>query len=279
MIILWHILRKEARVGFYGDFMVSLKNIGGLLRGRKALKSSKLKDEYIEICGFIVKIRRNKRSRYLRLRLDRREDIIIVSAPVRAKVKEVRSFVLKYEGWVLTQIEKRPDIIFFEDGVVIPYRGVEYKIEAIDASCTPVRLCVENRVIYVPRKNLARRLEAWFREEARRYFTKESGVFAGYIDREIVGISIKDTKTRWGSCSSKGRLNFSWRLMLAPDDVRLYLAAHEVSHLKYRNHSKEFWGLCDELCRKENIDMKEGKLWLRKNGDSLMRVGVQKSEI
>ena len=78
-------------------------------------------------------------------------------------------------------------------------------------------------------------------------------------------ISIRDQKTRWGSCSSEGNLSFNWRLILAPPDVLDYVVIHELCHRKEMNHSKEFWALVESLMP----EYKERRKWLRENGNNL----------
>jgi predicted metal-dependent hydrolase len=82
-------------------------------------------------------------------------------------------------------------------------------------------------------------------------------------------IAIRDTKSRWGSCSSTGTLSFSWRLIMAPPLVLDYLAAHEVAHLKELNHSNRFWTLLGELCPATE----EAERWLKRHGAELHRYG------
>jgi predicted metal-dependent hydrolase len=82
-------------------------------------------------------------------------------------------------------------------------------------------------------------------------------------------VTVRDTASRWGSCSSKGHLSFSWRLIMAPPLVLDYLAAHEVAHLKEMNHSHRFWALTHRLCPKTE----EAEAWLKRNGASLHRYG------
>ncbi len=87
-------------------------------------------------------------------------------------------------------------------------------------------------------------------------------------------LSVRDTSSRWGSCSSTGTLSFSWRLILAPQNVLDYLAAHEVAHLVEMNHSRRFWRLVFGLCP----DLREVKDWLNVYGNDLHRYGADESK-
>jgi predicted metal-dependent hydrolase len=88
--------------------------------------------------------------------------------------------------------------------------------------------------------------------------------------RSLGRITLRDTRTRWGSCSHRGDLNFSWRLVFAPRPVLDYVVAHEVAHLAHLDHSPAFWRLCDALTEEPGWT----KAWLKRNGQALLRYGV-----
>jgi hypothetical protein len=104
------------------------------------------------------------------------------------------------------------------------------------------------------------------RVEARKYITDRVEYYSKLTEKKFNRIFIKDTKSRWGSCSSKRNLNFNWRLVLAPPYVLDYVCAHEVAHLTYMNHSQEFWQLLSEIFP----DYRDSKEWLRKKGEELL---------
>jgi predicted metal-dependent hydrolase len=91
---------------------------------------------------------------------------------------------------------------------------------------------------------------------------------AATLGKPVRSIAYKDTKSRWGSCTSEGNLSFSWRIAMAPDFVIDYLAAHEVAHLKEMNHGPDFWATCKALCPRTT----EAKRWLKQNGSRLFAV-------
>jgi predicted metal-dependent hydrolase len=108
-------------------------------------------------------------------------------------------------------------------------------------------------------------LERWYRQQAK-------AVVSGALElyRERMGVTyeslvIKDQKTRWGSCSSKGNLNFSWRLILAPKSVLDYVVVHELAHLREMNHSSRFWRIVEEYYG----EYKAAERWLKENGVGL----------
>lgn len=110
-----------------------------------------------------------------------------------------------------------------------------------------------------------RRLEAPYRQAAKEYIPKRVAYYAELLDVTYATISIRDQKTRWGSCSSKGNLSFSWRLILAPPKVLDYVVVHELCHRKEMNHSPRFWALVESIIP----DYKIHRKWLKENGEKL----------
>lgn len=109
-------------------------------------------------------------------------------------------------------------------------------------------------------------LQTRYIHAAKQYFPSRTAYYAGLLGVTYGRISIRDQKTRWGSCSAKGNLNFNWRLMLAPPRVLDYVVVHELCHRKEMNHSKAFWNEVGTILP----DYKELRKWLRDNGNSLI---------
>ena len=109
-------------------------------------------------------------------------------------------------------------------------------------------------------------LEKKYRQAAKRYIYERVEYYIELTGGHYSSIRIGDQKTRWGSCSSNGTLSFSWRLMLAPPRVLDYVVIHEICHLKYMNHSKEFW----DMVSMYDPDYKEHRKWLKENSDKLV---------
>ena len=117
-------------------------------------------------------------------------------------------------------------------------------------------------------EHLGRRLADFLKKQAREDLERAVSRHAGTLGTRASAIRVKDTRSRWGSCTSDGRLSFSWRIAMAPDFVLDYLAAHEVAHLQEMNHSPKFWALCKRLCP----ETERAKSWLKKNGSALHAV-------
>lgn len=105
-----------------------------------------------------------------------------------------------------------------------------------------------------------------YRELAGRVIARKAEQYARQMQVTYKRITIRDQKTRWGSCSAKGNLNFNWRLILAPEEVLDYVVVHELAHLKEMNHSGRFWKQVELVMP----DFAKHRLWLKQNGDMLM---------
>ncbi|MEL7205889.1 MAG: SprT family zinc-dependent metalloprotease, partial [Pseudomonadota bacterium] len=111
------------------------------------------------------------------------------------------------------------------------------------------------------------RVATWLKLLARDRLIEASDRYAAELGRPYTRLSLRDTRSRWGSCSAQGRLMYSWRLILAPPEALDYVAAHEVAHLQEMNHSPAFWSIVADLCP----DYETQRLWLRHEGTSLHR--------
>ena len=194
-------------------------------------------------------------------------DGAIITIPCGFNDRDALKFVRLKAGWIIEQLSNLPKLIKLKDGVEIPYLGVAHKVaHAPNAKRGVWR---QYPVIYVSGKEefLSRRLQSWFKSEAKKLITKRAKIKSGNIQREICKITIRDPRSRWGSCSRNGELSFSWRLIMAPEFVFDYVVAHEIAHLKEPNHGAKFWALTHKLCQ----DTKEAKNWLRINGSLLHR--------
>jgi len=205
----------------------------------------------------------------LTLRIDPRSLGIRVTAPADVAAGEVRAFVARHRGWIERRLAAVPAGTGFEDGAVVPVLGVDHTIRHAPRQAAPVirrdgLISVGGGADFV-----ARRVRDWLVAEARRELSGRARAKAARIGRRVAGVSVRDTRSRWGSCSAAGRLNFSWRLILAPEPVLDYVVAHEVAHLAELNHGPRFWALCATLCD----DVAGAKSWLKRHGAGLHRYG------
>jgi predicted metal-dependent hydrolase len=118
--------------------------------------------------------------------------------------------------------------------------------------------------------HLARRLTDWLKLAARQELTAAAQRYAAAMGVGFRRITVRDQKSRWGSCSAAGDLSFSWRLVLTPAHVLDYVAAHEVAHLKHMDHGPQFWRLVLKHCP----DAVRAKKWLKTNGQDVHRIAA-----
>lgn len=223
----------------------------------------------LEVSGIAVRVRRSRRARRLALRLSPRDDHAELVLPPRASLAEGRRFAELRSGWLERRLAQLPPRVAFADGAVVPVLGVPHRLRHQPGAAGRVRR--EGGEIVVPgaRAGMERRVEAWLRRQARRELVARAGAAARRLGREACRVSVRDQATRWGSCSARGALSFSWRLILAPETVLDYVVAHEAAHLAEMNHGPRFWALVAELC--PDADAARG--WLRRHGARLRRYG------
>lgn len=216
--------------------------------------------------GFDIKVIHPGRSSHLSIRIDKKDRVAVLSIPKYCSRKKAVSFVESHQDWILDNLRKIPELKSFKDNDEISIFG---KIYQIKHSNIRGNTCLDkkNKILYISggKEFLHRRVKDFIKKIALEEFTKRSHEIADKIDKKVNNVYIKDTKSRWASCSSLNNINYSWRLALAPEYVIRYIVAHEVSHLKHHDHSAYFWALVEYL----ESDAKKGKEWLLENGHLL----------
>lgn len=165
-----------------------------------------------------------------------------LTVPPRTPTRRIDAFLRASAPWVEEQRGRLgPGARALTAGDVLAWRDARLHLEVR----TDGRRTVERRgdVLLAPADDLDRRVEAWYRREAHRITAGGAAPLAARLGVGVTGVSVRDPRTRWGSCSSTGRLSFSWRLVLAPAHVLDYVVAHEVCHLVRPDHSPAFWEL------------------------------------
>ena len=213
---------------------------------------------------FPLEIKTSIRATRLSLKIDAKKRIPVLTMPVFCTKKHAIKFVKEHEVWVHNALLRIPEIRLFQDGEKISLFGKELQIvHSSDTRLTKIendKLLVGGDIEF-----LHRRVKDYIKKCAKTEFFNRSKILAQKINCELKSVAIKDTKSRWGSCSSLHNINYNWRIALAPDFVIDYLIAHEVSHLKHPDHSPDFWDCVEKLCP----DMKHGNSWLKKFGKNL----------
>ncbi|GCA47603.1 hypothetical protein KGO5_00010 [Sinorhizobium sp. KGO-5] len=192
-----------------------------------------------------------------------------LTVPEGLPEREVSAFLTRHQGWLMTKLARFSGESELEDGGTILVRGVAHRIERTGRlrGLTEALVIGEEAVLRVggAEEHLRRRIADYLKKEARSELERLVAVYAGRTGSRARSLSLKDTRSRWGSCSAEGDLSFSWRIAMAPPKVIAYLAAHEVAHLQEMNHGPRFWALCESLCP----ETKDARHWLKRNGTML----------
>jgi predicted metal-dependent hydrolase len=247
----------------------------GLLRSLQRTAAAKpLEPSRLVIGSEVLDVvfRRHAQARRLVLRLNTSGTGVVVTVPKGVSRSKALDFTERSLGWIEERVRSRGRLIRLEHGHVISLRGVNHEIRQVDSRRGVVSLEAGTGLIHVPGDpaHISRRLLDFLKAEARADLTQASRRYAALMGVSFRRIAIRDQRSRWGSCSSAGELSYSWRLILTPDYVLDYVAAHEVAHLRHLDHSARFWRLvlthCPNAARAKN--------WLRQHGQEVHRVVV-----
>jgi predicted metal-dependent hydrolase len=218
-----------------------------------------------------VALKRLTTSRRFTLRVRAATRDVLLTMPARSSLKSARDFAERHAAWIGARLARLPRPVAFRPDAVTPLRGVDHRIVHrpdqrgvvwVELSAEGPLLCVSGEAPHI-----ARRVGDFLKREARRDLEAAVARHAERLGVEPRRIVLRDTSSRWGSCSSNGSLNFSWRLILAPPYVLDYLAAHEVAHIAHMNHSPKFWRVTKTLFP----DTDRAEAWLKAHGSSLHR--------
>lgn len=204
---------------------------------------------------------------------------VSVRAPHNLTQEMVVNRVKGKAKWIIKKLNEVKDIQplpaekEFISGELFMYLGSSYPLLLdIDEELTKpiVRLLGGRFIVQTPdcdKKIISDAMECWHRSKAREQISERIEYYKPWINAKPNKVTIKKQKKRWGSCSSRGNLNFNWRIIMAPAEVIDYVVVHEMCHLVYLNHSRNFWELVASILP----DYKDRKGWLRKNGAILLR--------
>ena len=217
-----------------------------------------------------IDIRPLKTARRLRLRFDEANGRLKLTCPWRTSRRAALSWALDQRDWIETQLARAEPGEPFEPGATVPVEGSELKIVWQPSwPRTPSMIGDELRC-GGPEAGLARRIELFLKRRALDVMSQDVAEYARLADVMPSSVSVGDAGSRWGSCSSQGRIRLSWRLILASPNVRRFVVAHEVAHLVHLDHSPKFKTL---EARLYGTGVAEAKAALRREGPRLRRVG------
>ncbi|MDP1965915.1 MAG: SprT family zinc-dependent metalloprotease [Reyranella sp.] len=213
---------------------------------------------------------RSPRARRASLRVDSARRRIVLTAPLRMARGTAVDFAHAQAGWIAARLKRLPDLKPFADGAEVPLFGAPHLIRhRADRRGTVWREGLEIHVAGRP-EHLPRRLRDWLTAELKGQLVPLVHAKALRVERPVKRITVRDSRSRWGSCGPDATLSFSWRLVFAPPEVLDYLVAHEVAHLVHLNHGPRFWALARTLC---DGPIEGPQSWLKKNGEILLQYG------
>ncbi|MDJ0821610.1 MAG: SprT family zinc-dependent metalloprotease [Paracoccaceae bacterium] len=212
-----------------------------------------------------VLLRRSSRARRLSLRLSQLDGRVTLTLPSHVPEAEGRAFLRDKEPWLRRHLEQRQEDVPVAHGALLPVEGVVRLV----APGAGRQIALQPDALHVPGApdRVASRVKGWLRARARDRLAEASDRYASALGRPYARITLRDTRSRWGSCTSEGGLMYSWRLILCPPEVLDYVAAHEVAHLAEMNHSTAFWQTVTQLYG----NWQAPRRWLREEGKHLHR--------
>ena len=211
-----------------------------------------------------VQLRRSARARRLSLRVSGLDGRVTLSMPRDLPERQARAFLDDKADWVRAHVGESKDLRVPKIGDTVPVEGRELPV--VIAAGRPAISAV---AVHVRKgRPVPAQVAALLKLRARDRLTERCDAHAAQLGRRFGRITLRDTRSRWGSCTSAGNLMFSWRLIMAPPEILDYVAAHEVAHLVHMNHSAAFWDVVARLYP----DYRAKRGWLRENGASLHRV-------
>ena len=210
-----------------------------------------------------ITLRRSARARRFSLRVSALDGKVTLTLPPRAREAEAMAFAHSQEDWLRRALTRVSPGALVTIGSEIPFEGNLLRL----APGAGRALRVEDGQLLVPGDpaQAGARVAAWLKARARDRLAAASDHYAAQVGRRVTQVALRDTRSRWGSCSAEGRLMYSWRLILAPPRVLDYVAAHEVAHLVEMNHSPAFWAVVERLFP----GWQAQRAWLRGQGSQL----------
>lgn len=214
-----------------------------------------------------ITVRRRRTAKRVTLSVSRATGAIGMTLPSRFRLDDAVRFAEAHRDWLEARIQAAPQPIPYEFGMMLPFKGRYHRVYPGKRR----RVELGNGVIRVgcDPEMLPGMLDRWLKREARAALIERSDAHAATLRTKYTRLSIRDTKSRWGSCSSSGTLSYSWRVILAPEGALNYLAAHEVAHLRQMNHGPKFWASVEQLV--PGYEMWAD--WFRTEGIELHRYG------
>ena len=227
----------------------------------------------LDFGDYTLRLRVNARARRISLRIDNKTGDAIVTAPRPKHLKDAVEFARTRHDWILQTRRGQAKPEPFAPGTVISIKGHAVTLAERAGVISPKAEQAEDGSWLLVTSGdgaaYAKRIERYLKQLAAKTLQAETEAYAAKLGVTGVKVSLNDPKGRWGSCTpSRKTIRYSWRIIIAPPQVRQYLVAHEVSHLRHPDHSPAFWNCVTEVF---GGAYKPHRDWLKKRGHELFR--------
>lgn len=230
--------------------------------------------EYRDGNGFIAEVIRTNRRKSADIRVE--EGAVSIVVPTNTSGEKIDQLLVAKRQWIKEKIALQRELNpastkQYVSGEAFPYLGRNYRLKVETGNFAPVKLLNGRLVVTLPNGSeqphmIRNALVRWYKRQAEQKLTEKVERFAPMVGVEPAGVGIRTFKSRWGSCTAKGKLEFNWLIMMAPNRMVDYVVIHELCHLIRHDHSPEFWR---EMARvmPEYAQCRE---WLRENAERLV---------
>jgi predicted metal-dependent hydrolase len=197
-----------------------------------------------------------------------RDGHAVVTIPARGNRREARRFAERHDAWLARErraliATRSPRPLAIGDTVLVAGRPCVI----LEGNGRAGTLRIASAVVPLRRATVHDAVVRWLRDLARRTLVVRLEGLAALHGLVVAGISLRNQRTRWGSCSPDGRISLNWRLVQMPDAVRDYVLLHELMHLRVRNHSRRFWREVERVCPHHA----DARRWLREQSGALLQ--------
>jgi predicted metal-dependent hydrolase len=230
--------------------------------------------EYVQGNGFVAEISRTDRAKSATIKVE--GGVVVVVVPRTLTQERIKRLLDDKKLWIQQKIALHPQTQVasekqYVSGEAYSYLGRNYRLKLTEGELTPIKLIQGRLTMSAPKaspesKLIKYALTSWFKHRAELKLREKIIRYSPIVGVETNGYKVKEFQSRWGSCTSRGRVDFNWKIIMAPNRVVDYVVVHELCHLKQHDHSPQFWKLVGSIMP----DYLESKEWLRVNGARLV---------
>lgn len=237
------------------------------------MQSTAKKAEYHASKGFVAEVIRTPRRKTADIRVE--EGAVSVVVPLDTSSEKIDQLLTSKRKWIKEKLTLQRELApasdkQFVSGEAFPYLGRNYRLKLVQGAFTPVKLQQGRLLVQLPEANryphmVRNALVRWYKHQAKQRIPQKVQRYAELVGVKPTGITIKSFKARWGSCTAQGKLEFNWRIMLAPNRMVDYVVVHELCHLLHHDHSPDFWQEVNRVMP----DYQECRKWLKEHSEKL----------